>query len=106
MAYTRAGIRVIRITGDHPRTAARIAADLGIVQAGATALTGLEIDALNAAAFAAAVRKTSVYARVGPAHKLRIVDALQADGNIVAMTGDGVNEAPALKAADIGIAMG
>jgi magnesium-transporting ATPase (P-type) len=102
----RAGIRVIMITGDHPRTAARIAADLGIVEAGATALTGLELDALDDAAFAAAVRKTSVYARVAPAHKLRIVDALQADGNIVAMTGDGVNDAPALKSADIGIAMG
>jgi magnesium-transporting ATPase (P-type) len=102
----RAGIRVIMITGDHPRTAARIAADLGIVEAGATALTGLELDALDDAAFAEAVRKTSVYARVAPAHKLRIVDALQADGNIVAMTGDGVNDAPALKSADIGIAMG
>ena len=102
----RAGIRVIMITGDHPRTAARIAADLGIVEAGAGALTGLELDALDDAAFAEAVRKTSVYARVAPAHKLRIVDALQADGNIVAMTGDGVNDAPALKSADIGIAMG
>ena len=102
----RAGIRVIMITGDHPRTAARIATDLGIVEAGATALTGLELDALDDAAFAEAVRKTSVYARVSPAHKLRIVDALQADGNIVAMTGDGVNDAPALKAADIGVAMG
>ncbi len=102
----RAGIRVIMITGDHPRTAARIAADLGIVQAGAPALTGVELDALDQAAFAAAVRKTSVYARVAPAHKLRIVDALQADGNIVAMTGDGVNDAPALKSADIGVAMG
>ncbi len=102
----RAGIRVIMITGDHPRTAARIAADLGIVDAGACALTGLELDALDDAAFAEAVRKTSVYARVAPAHKLRIVDALQADGNIVAMTGDGVNDAPALKSADIGIAMG
>ncbi len=102
----RAGIRVIMITGDHPRTAARIAADLGIVEAGATALTGLELDALDDAAFAEAVRKTSVYARVAPAHKLRIVDALQADGNIVAMTGDGVNDAPALKSADIGVAMG
>ncbi len=102
----RAGIRVIMITGDHPRTAARIAQDLGIVQAGATALTGLELDALTGDAFAEAVRKTSVYARVSPAHKLRIVDALQADGNIVAMTGDGVNDAPALKSADIGIAMG
>ena len=102
----RAGIRVIMITGDHPRTAARIAADLGIVEAGAGALTGLELDALDEAAFAEAVRKTSVYARVSAAHKLRIVDALQADGNVVAMTGDGVNDAPALKAADIGIAMG
>ena len=102
----RAGIRVIMITGDHPRTAARIAADLGIVEAGAAALTGSELDALDDAGFAEAVRKTSIYARVSPAHKLRIVDALQADGNIVAMTGDGVNDAPALKAADIGIAMG
>jgi len=102
----RAGIRVVMITGDHPKTAARIAADLGIVDAGTPALTGAEIDALDEAAFAEAVRKTSVYARVAPAHKLLIVDALQADGNIVAMTGDGVNDAPALKAADIGIAMG
>ena len=102
----RAGIRVIMITGDHPRTAARIATDLGIVEAGATALTGSDLEALDDAAFADAVRKTSVYARVSPAHKLRIVDALQADGNVVAMTGDGVNDAPALKAADIGIAMG
>ncbi len=102
----RAGIRVIMITGDHPRTAARIASDLGIIEAGAAALSGLEIDALDDAAFAAAVRKTSVYARVAPRHKLRIVGALQADGHIVAMTGDGVNDAPALKAADIGVAMG
>ncbi|MDB5729027.1 MAG: ATPase, type [Noviherbaspirillum sp.] len=102
----RAGIRIIMITGDHPRTAARIASDLGIVEAGAPALTGLEIDKLDDAAFVDAVRKTSVYARVAPQHKLRIVDALQADGNVVAMTGDGVNDAPALKSADIGIAMG
>ena len=102
----RAGIRVVMITGDHPKTAARIAADLGIVDAGSAALTGAQIDALDDAAFAAAVRTTSVYARVAPTHKLRIVDALQADGNIVAMTGDGVNDAPALKAADIGVAMG
>ncbi len=102
----RAGIRVIMITGDHPRTAARIAADLGIVDAGAAALSGPELDALDEAAFADAVRATSVFARVAPKHKLRIVDALQADGNIVAMTGDGVNDAPALKSADIGIAMG
>jgi magnesium-transporting ATPase (P-type) len=102
----RAGIRVIMITGDHPRTAARIAADLGIVEAGAVALTGLQIDALNDVEFAEAVRNTAVFARVAPAHKLRIVDALQAGGNIVAMTGDGVNDAPALKSADIGVAMG
>ncbi len=102
----RAGIRVIMITGDHPRTAARIAQDLGIAKAGDVALTGQELDALTGDAFAQAVRKTSVFARVSPAHKLRIVDALQADGNIVAMTGDGVNDAPALKSADIGIAMG
>ena len=102
----RAGIRVVMITGDHPRTAARIAADLGIVEAASGALTGQDLDAMDDAAFVDAVRKTSVFARVTPAHKMRIVDALQADGNIVAMTGDGVNDAPALKSADIGVAMG
>jgi Ca2+-transporting ATPase len=102
----RAGIRTVMITGDHPRTAGRIAADLGIVEAGAPVLTGLDIDQLDDAGLAEAVRKTSVYARVAPQHKLRIVDALQANGNVVAMTGDGVNDAPALKSADIGIAMG
>ncbi len=108
-----AGIRVIMITGDHPRTALRIAADLGIVTANAPspphALTGAELDALAALgepAFAEAVRHTSVFARVAPRHKLQIVRALQAGGDVVAMTGDGVNDAPALKAADIGIAMG
>ena len=101
-----AGIRVIMITGDHPRSAARIAADLGIVAPGALAITGAELEALNEADFAQAVRQTSVFARVAPAHKLRIVKTLQADGEVVAMTGDGVNDAPALKAADIGIAMG
>lgn len=102
----RAGIRIIMITGDHPRTAARIAEDLGIIEAGADALTGAEIDQLDDAGLAEAVKNTSVYARVAPAHKLRIVDALQAQGHVVAMTGDGVNDAPALKSADIGIAMG
>jgi P-type Ca2+ transporter type 2C len=106
-----AGLRVIMITGDHPRTAARIAADLGIAtpdpgQSTTASLSGLELDALDDQAFAERVRAVSVYARVAPEHKLRIVDALQADNNIVAMTGDGVNDAPALKSADIGIAMG
>ena len=102
----RAGIRVIMITGDHPRTARRIAQELGIIGRDGGVLTGLDIDALDEAGFTGAVRDTSVYARVAPQHKLRIVDALQADGHIVAMTGDGVNDAPALKSADIGVAMG
>jgi len=108
----RAGVRVVMITGDHPRTAARIASDLGIGgsedtdRSAAAALSGPEIDTLDDQAFAERVRAVSVYARVAPEHKLRIVDALQADGNLVAMTGDGVNDAPALKAADIGVAMG
>ena len=104
-----AGIRVIMITGDHPSTAARIAADLGLVEPGSRALSGAELDALieqGDEAFTAAVREYSVFARVTPEHKLRIVDALQSDGSVVAMTGDGVNDAPALKAADIGVAMG
>jgi magnesium-transporting ATPase (P-type) len=93
------------ITGDHPRTAARIAVQLGITPTGAKVPTGAELDALDASDFAAEVRQSEVYARVAPVHKLRIVDALHADGNVVAMTGDGVNDAPALKSADIGIAM-
>jgi P-type Ca2+ transporter type 2C len=101
-----AGVRVIMITGDHPRTAVRIAGDLGVVQPGARALTGPEIDALDDEGLRAAVREVSVFARVAPEHKLRIVAALQADDAIVAMTGDGVNDAPALKSADIGVAMG
>lgn len=102
----RAGIRVVMITGDHPRTASRIAADLGIIEPDGAALTGAALDQLDAAGLAETVRRTAVYARVAPAHKLRIVQALQANGEVVAMTGDGVNDAPALKAADIGIAMG
>jgi len=103
---TEAGIRVLMITGDHPRTAVRIADDLGIVERGTRVLTGAELEAASDEELAACVREVSVYARVAPEHKLRIVDALQANDAIVAMTGDGVNDAPALKAADIGIAMG
>ena len=103
---TGAGVRVIMITGDHPRTAARIAADLGLAPPGATVLTGAEIEAYDDDALRAAIRDASVCARVAPANKLRIVDALRDEGAIVAMTGDGVNDAPALKAADIGVAMG
>jgi potassium/sodium efflux P-type ATPase len=102
----KAGIRVIMITGDHPRTAVRIAADLGIVDVGASVLTGIELDKLDDDAFTAAALQTSVFARVAPKHKLRIVRTLQGSGHVVAMTGDGVNDAPALKAADIGVAMG
>jgi P-type Ca2+ transporter type 2C len=105
-AARAAGVRIIMITGDHPRTATRIARDLGIVGADARALSGAEIEALDEAGLRAQVQTVSAYARVSPEHKLRIVSALRAEQNIVAMTGDGVNDAPALKMADIGVAMG
>ncbi len=101
-----AGIRVVMITGDHPATAARIAVDLGLIDPGARAVTGHELDGLSDSGLRELVSTASVFARVSPEHKLRLIDALQADGQIVAMTGDGVNDAPALKSADIGIAMG
>ncbi len=105
-AAQKAGLKVLMITGDHPAAAAAIAAELGIAPAGSEAMTGVALAALDVPAQREAIRRTRVFARVAPEHKLAIVRALQADGEVVAMTGDGVNDAPALKAADIGIAMG
>ncbi len=102
-----AGIRPVMITGDHPATALAIARDLGIITAEAgDVLTGAELARLDTAALTAAAPRVSVYARMDPAQKIRIVEALQAQGQFVAMTGDGVNDAPALRSADIGVAMG
>ena len=100
-----AGIRPMMITGDHPKTAVVIAAELGIVANG-QAVTGAELEQMPEETLARTVQVVSVYARVNPEHKLRIVQALQRAGATVAMTGDGVNDAPALKTADIGVAMG
>ena len=102
----RAGIRVLMITGDHPATAGRIAADLGIAERGARVLTGGELSRMDDAELSRAVAATNVYARVAPEHKMRIVATLKSQGHTVSMTGDGVNDAPALRAADIGVAMG
>lgn len=101
----RAGITVKMITGDHPGTAEAIGRELGL-NSPRGAVTGRELDALDAEGFARIAREAHVFARVSPEHKLRIVQALQAQGEVVAMTGDGVNDAPALKRADIGVAMG
>lgn len=100
----RASIRTLMLTGDHPGTARLIAREVGI-DAGKV-ITGAQLDALDDAALAQTVAQVSVYARVTPEHKLRLVRALKTRGEIVAVTGDGVNDAPALKEADIGVAMG
>ncbi len=101
-----AGVRTVMITGDYKDTAVAIAQQLGIIKAGQTALSGSELDALSDEQFGAVAPTVTVYARVNPAHKVRIVKMLKQGGAVVAMTGDGVNDAPALKGADIGCAMG
>jgi Ca2+-transporting ATPase len=101
-----AGIRTIMVTGDYADTARAIAAEIGLLREGGEVLTGAQVDALDDAALATALERTDVFARTSPQHKVRIVEALRAHGHVVAMTGDGVNDAPALKRADIGVAMG
>jgi magnesium-transporting ATPase (P-type) len=101
-----AGIRVKMITGDHAVTAAAIAHSMGLAVAGGKALTGAEVEAMDETILRQAVREVDVFARASPEHKLRLVGAMQANGEVVAMTGDGVNDAPALKRADVGVAMG
>jgi Ca2+-transporting ATPase len=102
----RAGIRTVMITGDHPLTAKRIALKLGLPSSAKNILTGKDLEEITDEDLREAVKRASVFARVEPYHKVRIVDAFQANGASVAMTGDGVNDAPALKSADIGIALG
>jgi Ca2+-transporting ATPase len=99
-----AGIRVVMVTGDHPATALAVAHEVGIPPS--RVLTGLELETMAPEALRGAVRETNIFARVAPEHKLRLVEALKQNGEIVAMTGDGVNDAPALKRSDVGVAMG
>jgi Ca2+-transporting ATPase len=102
----KAGIRTVMITGDFPNTARAIAEAIGLMRPGHKVMTGAELDAINDDELKNVIEDTDVFARVSPEHKMRIVDALQANDEIVAMTGDGVNDAPAIKRADIGVAMG
>jgi Ca2+-transporting ATPase len=101
-----AGIRTVMITGDYPNTARAIAETVGLLQHGRKVMTGAQLDALSDNELKKVIEDTAVFARVSPEHKMRIVDALQANDEVVAMTGDGVNDAPAIKRADIGVAMG
>lgn len=101
-----AGIRPIMITGDHKDTAVAIARELGIIEEGQYAITGAELSKMDDATFAKEFKNISVYARVQPEHKTRIVNQWRAAGYVTAMTGDGVNDAPSIKSADIGIGMG
>ncbi|HWR67035.1 MAG TPA: cation-translocating P-type ATPase [Bellilinea sp.] len=101
-----AGIRTIMITGDYPNTARAIAESIHLLRPGHQVLAGAQLDEMDDAALQVAAENTDVFARVSPEHKMRIVDALKANGEVVAMTGDGVNDAPAIKRADIGVAMG
>ena len=105
-ACQQSGIRVVMITGDHAGTGRAIGVQLGLAGDETAVLTGADLDAMDDAALRARVRDVAIYARVSPEHKLRVVRALQARGEVVAVTGDGVNDAPALKAAEIGVAMG
>ncbi|MFZ1791939.1 MAG: cation-translocating P-type ATPase [Anaerolineae bacterium] len=101
-----AGIRTVMITGDYPNTAKAIAQGIGLLQPGHNVMTGTELNQIDDKKLAEVVQNTDVFARVSPEHKMRIVDALRSNGEVVAMTGDGVNDAPAIKRADIGVAMG
>ncbi|HWQ83198.1 MAG TPA: cation-translocating P-type ATPase, partial [Anaerolineales bacterium] len=101
-----AGLRTIMITGDYPNTGRAVAESIGLLRKGDKVYTGTDVNAMDDAALAEEVQRTAVFARVSPEHKMRIVDALRANDHVVAMTGDGVNDAPAIKRADIGIAMG
>lgn len=102
----RAGIRTVMITGDYPETARAIARDIGLLRPGHQILSGSDLARMDEESLKTEVMRTDVFARVSPEHKMRIVDALKRNGQVVAMTGDGVNDAPALKRADIGVAMG
>ncbi len=102
----QAGIRTVMITGDYPNTARAVAETIGLLQPGHQVLTGADVDRMSDDVLRSEIEQVDVFARVSPEHKLRIVDALQADGEVVAMTGDGVNDAPAIKRANIGVAMG